>query len=87
MWNLKNNPNELIYKTDTGNKFKVLPKGKGREREKPGQGINRSTLPYIKQINNKVLLYSAGNYIQYLVVNFSGKYLENNIDIHIYLYN
>ena len=36
MWNLKNNPNELIYKTDTGNKFTVLPKGKGREREKPG---------------------------------------------------
>ena len=33
------------------------------------QGINRCTLPYIKQINNKVLLYSTGNYNQYVVIN------------------
>ena len=30
--------------------------------------INRYILPYIKQINNKDLLYSTGNNIQYLVI-------------------
>ena len=30
--------------------------------------INRYTLLYIKQTNNKVLLYSTGNYIQYCVI-------------------
>ena len=29
--------------------------------------ISRYKLLYIKQINNKVLLYSVGNYIQYLI--------------------
>ena len=36
-------------------------------------GINRCTLPYIKQMNNKVLLYSIGDYIQYLAINYNGK--------------
>ena len=38
--------------------------------------INEHTLLYIKQINNKVLLYSTGNYIQYLVINYNGKEYE-----------
>ena len=36
-------------------------------------GINRYTLPYIKQINNKDLLYSTRNYTQYLAINYKGK--------------
>ena len=44
-----------------------------------GGGINyefriiRYTLLCIKQISNKVLLYSTGNYIQYFIINFNGK--------------
>ena len=49
--------------------------------------INRYILPYIKQINNKDLLYSTGNYIQYLVINYNGK--ESKVKkyryIHIYV--
>ena len=41
-----------------------------------GFGINRYTLLYIKQITNKDLLYSTGNYIQYLVINYNGKESE-----------
>ena len=31
---------------------------------------------YIEWINNKVLLYSTGNYIQYPVINHNGKEYE-----------
>ena len=36
-------------------------------------GISRCKLLYIGWINNKVLLYSTGNYIQYPVINHNGK--------------
>ena len=36
-------------------------------------GINIYTLLYIKQITNKDLLYSTGNYIQYLVITYNRK--------------
>ena len=72
MWNdmcnlkKKSDTNELIYKTETNSqtqKTKIwLPKGK---RVKGGInqefGINRYIPLYIKQINNKVLLYSPLN--------------------------
>ena len=53
---------------------------KGKEGEKINQeyGINRYKLLYIKQISNKDLLYSTGNYIQYLVINYNGIYPEKN---------
>ena len=38
---------------------------------------------YIKSINNKVLLCSTGNYIQYLVINYNGKEYEKECR-HIY---
>ena len=44
--------------------------GGGREWE---FGISRCKLLYIGWINNKVLLYSTGNYIQYTVINPNGK--------------
>ena len=31
---------------------------------------------YIEWINNKILLYSTGNYIQYPVININGKEYE-----------
>ena len=39
-------------------------------------GINRCKLLYGEWINNKVLLYSTGNYIQYPVINHKGKGYE-----------
>ena len=36
-------------------------------------GISRCKLFYIGWINNKVLLYSTGNYIQTPVINHNGK--------------
>ena len=36
-------------------------------------GISRCKLLYIGWINNKVLLYNTGNYIQYPVINYNGK--------------
>ena len=39
-------------------------------------GISRCKLLYIEWIDNKVLLYSTGNYFQYLVINHDGKEYE-----------
>ena len=39
-------------------------------------GISRCNLLHIKWINNKVLLYRIGNYIQYPVINHTGKEYE-----------
>ena len=38
--------------------------------------ISRCKLVYTEWINNKVLLYSTGNYIQYPVINHNGKEYE-----------
>ena len=46
-------------------------------------GISRSTLVHIGWINNKVLLDSTGNYVQYPVINHNGN--EYKKRKHIYL--
>ena len=46
--------------------------------------ISRCKLLYREWINNKALLYSTGNYIQYLVIHHNGK--ENEKEC-IYTYN
>ena len=46
-------------------------------------GISRCKLLYIGRINNKVLLYSTENYIQYSVTNHNGKEYEKE---YIYIY-
>ena len=47
-------------------------------------GINRYKLLDIKKINNKILVDSTGNYIQYLVINHNGKeYEKENICVCI----
>ena len=38
------------------------------------------------QINNKDLLYSTGNYIQYFVITYNGKESEKYIYIYMYMY-
>ena len=47
-------------------------------------GINTYTLLYIKQIPNKDLLYSTGNYTQYFIIIYKGKESEKNRYICIY---
>ena len=49
-------------------------------------GISSCKLVYIGWINNKVLPYSTGNYIQYSVTNHNGKeYEKEDICLFIYL--
>ena len=45
-------------------------------------GVSRCKLLYIGWINNKVLQYSPGNYIQYPVINRNGKEYEKEY-IHV----
>ena len=47
-------------------------------------GISRCKLLYIEWINNKVLLDSTGNYIQYPMINHNGKEYEKEC---VYMYN
>ena len=50
-------------------------------------GVRRCKLLYIEWINNKVLLYSTGNYSQYPVINHNGKEYEKEcVYIYIYIY-
>ena len=52
----------------------VVAKGEGRVRGLDWEfGISRCKLLYAEWINNKALLYSTGNHIQYPVINHSGK--------------
>ena len=48
-------------------------------------GTSRCKLLYIKWINDKVLLYSTGNYTQYPIISLNGKNMKKNIYIHIYI--
>ena len=41
---------------------------------------------HIEWINNKVLLYSIGNYIQYPVINPDGEEYEKEYIIYIFIY-
>ena len=54
---------------------KIIKKTQGEEISQEF-GINIYTLLYMKQVNSNVLLYSTGNYNQYLLINFSGKEYE-----------
>ena len=50
--------------------------GKGWERKDWEFGISRCKLEYIGWINNKILLYSTGNYTQYFVITNKGRVSE-----------
>ena len=74
----------------------VVDKGGGRDRRGIHWefGISRCKLLYREWMNNKVLLYSIGNYIQYPVINHNRKAYEKGctyvcvyIYIHMYIYN
>ena len=67
--------------TDIENTLIVAERGQGVNQE---VGVNIYTLLYIKQINNKDLLYSTGNYVQYFVIAYNGKESEKE---YICMYN
>ena len=54
----------------------MVAKGGSVGRGGLGVGISRYKLLHIGWINNKVLLYSTGNYIQYPIINHNGKEYE-----------
>ena len=90
---LKNYTNELNSKTEIDSQtWKTnlwLSKGKRMGGINQELGIKLCTLLYTyiyMQITNKDLLYSTGNYTQYLVVVYNGKESKNNIYIYIYTY-
>ena len=82
VWNLKCDTNEPIYRTETNSRTRGtdlwLPKGwwvgGGMEQE---VGVSRCKLFCTEGTNNKVILYSTGNYIQYPMINHNGKDYEN----------
>ena len=81
MWNLKYDTNECIYETETDSEIQRTDLWLPRGREGGGGmdwefGISRWKLLYIGWINNKVLLYCTGNYIQYPVISHNGKEYE-----------
>ena len=62
----------------------MVAKGKGvRGGMEWEVGVSRHKLLYMEWINNKDLLHSTGDYIQYLVINCNVKYQKKNI----YVYN
>ena len=89
---LKYETNELIYQTEIDSQKQRtdlwLPKGRGGGGGMDWEfGISTGKLLYIEWINNKVLLYSTGKYIQYPVINHNGKeYMCVCVCIYIYIY-
>ena len=82
MWNLKSNTNESLYKTETDSQTQKtnlwLSMGKVRRGGiNQEYGINIQTTMH--KIINRSLLYSTGNYIQYLVITYNGKESEKYI--------
>ena len=91
MGNLKCNANELIYETvidsQTQRTNLWLPRERGGREGMEWEFENsRCKLLHTEWINNKVLLHSTGNYIQYPVINYNGKeYTKLYIYTHIYV--
>ena len=68
--------------TDMENRLALQWGGGMGERRLGSLGGTDAKLLYIERINNKVLLYSVGNYIQYPMINHNGKEYE----IYIYIF-
>ena len=89
MWNLKYGTSEPIYKTERDSQTQrtdlQLPKGSGGGRGMDWEfGAGRCKLLHLGWINNKVLLYSTGNYIQSLGINHNNKeYQKKSVYIYV----
>ena len=84
MWNLKYETNEFPYETDSQTQKQTCGcQGEGEADGLEFQDQQMQTVTYRMDINNNVLLYTTGNYIQYLVINHMEKNVEKNACICI----
>ena len=84
MWNLKLDTKNLSMKQKQTHRHGEQTCGcqaEGKATEGWESGISRCKLSHVEWISNKALLYSTGNYIQYRVINHSGKSCEK-----VYIY-
>ena len=75
---------EIDSQTQENKKNLMVTKGERGVGISQAFGTNRYTLLYIKYISNKTLLYSTGNYSQYLILTCNGKEFEKK-KIYIYI--
>ena len=78
MWSLKYGTYEPIYETETDSRTRKkdlgLPMGRGGERGMDEEfGVRGCKLLHLEWISSEVLLYSIGNYIQFLELEHDGK--------------
>ena len=89
MWNPRKMTQTNLFTTEKQtHRHRKQSYGSQRERgrDKLEYEINRCTLLYIKYKNNKDLLYSTGDCIQYIIINYcSGK--NYKVYMCVYIYN
>ena len=85
MWNLKYGTDDPIYtiETDSQTWSPVVAKGQGRQKGWSGSSGLAEANSCIGWINNKILLYSTGNYIHSPGINHNGKEYEKVLYICI----
>ena len=85
MWNLKYDTTELIYKTERDSEAQRadlwLPRGRAKEGVEWESVNSICKLLHTDWINNKVLLYSTGNYTQNPVINHNGEEYKKNLSM------
>ena len=72
MWNLKYGTNEPIYRKETNSWTCGCQGGGGGSGMDWEFAVSRCKLLHLEWINNEVLLYSTGNYIQSFVMKHDG---------------
>ena len=89
MWSPQYDPNAPAYTTETESWTQRtelrLPRGRAGGGLDVEGGIRRRKLLYTRWINNKVLLHSTQNYIQYPGMNHNRKECKN-VCVCIYIY-
>ena len=87
MWNLKYDTIEPIYETETYSQRDIenrLVIAKGRKGWSGRLGFARCKFLYTQWMNNKVLLCSTENYVQYSTIKNNGKeYFKKFVCIYI----
>ena len=87
MWNLKYDTNETIYETETNSQRDTenrLVIAKGRKGWSGRLGFARCRFLYAQCMNNKVLLCSTENYVQYATIKNNGKeYFKKGMYIYM----
>ena len=86
MWSLKYGRNEPLYETEIESWTKQTDSQLPRERESGMEwvfGVSICKPLHLTWINNKVLLYSIENYIQYPRINHNKRIYKKNVYMYI----